>query len=161
MSDQRDLVIFVCTANICRSPMAERLFRHALDAEEEPLKSLKIISAGVSTMPGQSPSTNSVKALKNVGISLKDHASEPLNQDLIDQAIAIFCMTESHRSIIQMHADPLPKNLYLMREFIPNVEEEEIPDPYGMALNNYENCRDSMVESIPSLVSFVKTLLAK
>ena len=60
-----------------------------------------------------------------------------------------------------MHADPLPKNLYLMRELIPHVEEEEIPDPYGMALHNYENCRDSMVESIPSLVSFVKTLLAK
>ncbi len=161
MSEERNLIIFVCTANICRSPMAERLFRHAIDAEEEPLKSLKVISTGVSAIPGQTPSLNSVKALEKVGISLDNHESRPIDQSMMDRAVAIFCMTESHRTMIEMYADPIPKNLHLMREFIPNVEDPEIPDPYGMSLNLYENCRDSMVEAIPSLVAFVKTLLAK
>ncbi len=161
MSEKRNLIIFVCTANICRSPMAERLFRHAIDVEEEPLKSLKVISAGVSSIPGQAPSLNSVKALERVGISLANHESKAIDQDVMDRAVAIFCMTESHRSMIEMYADPVPQNLYLMRELIPNIEDPEISDPYGMSLSLYENCRDSMVEAIPSLVSFVKTLLAK
>jgi len=68
-------------------------------------------------------------------------------------------MTESHRSIIQLKAVPAPQHLYLFREFMPAPAEREICDPYGGPLKAYETARDEMVEAIPALVAFLKTLV--
>ncbi|MDF3057164.1 MAG: protein tyrosine phosphatase [Rariglobus sp.] len=154
-------IVTVCTANICRSPMAEALLRHALRAQPEPLKSWKITSAGVAARPGDRVSDNSVTALKKVGIDIKDHTSRPLTRQMIDDAIAILCMTESHRAMIQFNFDPVPRHIYLFREFLPRAAEKEICDPYGGSLAEYEACRDEMVEAIPALMEFFKDLAAK
>jgi len=155
------LVIVVCTANICRSPMGEKLLRHALAAEPEPLRSLKVVSAGIAAARGQPATDNSVAALKKVGIDLSGHASQPLTQELLDRALAVFCMTESHRSMIELHFDRVPKNLHLFREFIGRDGNAEIPDPFGGNYREYEACRDSMVEAIPSLVQHLRQATAK
>lgn len=156
MSGKRTKVIFVCTANICRSPMAERLLRHALDAEPAPLKNLEVLSAGLSAYRDDPASPNSVRALKSVGIPLDDHQSQPLTQGLVDEALAIFCMTESHRTLIQSYFVNLPEHLYLMREWIEDKNQREINDPYGQSLDAYEACRDSMVEAIPAILRFLR-----
>lgn len=154
-------IVTVCTANICRSPMAEALLRHALAAQDEPLKGLKIVSAGVAARPGDRVSENSVVALKKVGLDIKAHKSQPLTRELIDNAVAVLCMTESHRAMIQLSFDPVPQHIYLFREFMPRAVGKEIGDPYGGPLNEYEACRDEMVEAIPSLVEFLKGLTKK
>lgn len=153
----RDTVLVICTANICRSPMAAGLLRHALAAQPEPLRSLKVVSAGVAARTGEPVSENSVIALRKVGIDLSRHTSQPLTQEMLDDAIAVICMTESHRAMIQLQADPAPQHVYLIREFLRDGEKE-IPDPYGGPLKVYEQCRDEMVEAIPSLIEFLKTL---
>ena len=153
-------LLTVCTANICRSPMAAGLLAHALAAQPEPLKSLEVRSAGVAAREGEPVSENSITALKRVGINIQNHASQPLTQELVDQALAIFCMTETHRAMIQLQFDPPPENVYLWREFLPAGEEKEIGDPYGGPLRVYEACRDEMVEAIPSLVAFLRKLTA-
>lgn len=154
-------IVTVCTANICRSPMAEALLRHALKAQPEPLKSLRVVSAGVAARPGDRVSENSVTALKKVGIDIKAHVSQPLTKQLIDDAVAVFCMTESHRAMIQLTFDPVPRHVYLFREFMPRSADKEIGDPYGGPLTEYESCRDEMVEAIPSVIEFLKELTAK
>ncbi|MBK9990861.1 MAG: low molecular weight protein arginine phosphatase [Verrucomicrobia bacterium] len=153
-------ILTVCTANICRSPMAEVLLQHALRAQPEPLKSLKVLSAGVAAHPGDKVSENSVLALKKVGLDLTGHKAQPLSDRLVYDALAIFCMTESHRSMIELSFDPPPGNIYLFREFMPPPAAHEIGDPYGGSLKHYEACRDEMVEAIPSLVEFIKSLAA-
>jgi len=153
-------LLTVCTANICRSPMAAGLLAHALAAQPEPLKSLEVQSAGVAAREGEPVSENSVTALKRVGINIQNHESQPLTQEIVDQAIAIFCMTETHRAMIQLQFDPPPENVHLWREFLPAGEEKEIGDPYGGPLRVYEACRDEMVEAIPSLVAFLRKLTA-
>jgi protein-tyrosine-phosphatase len=100
-----------------------------------------------------------VIALKKAGIDISDKRSRPLTQELLTNALAVFCMTESHRSIIQFKATPVPRHLYLFREFLPPPAEKEIGDPYGCPLKIYEACRDEMVEAIPSLLAFLKTLV--
>lgn len=154
-------IVTVCTANICRSPMAEALLKHALSAQPEPLRSWKIVSAGVAARPGDHVSDNSIIALKKVGLDIKGHTSRPLTRQLLDEAVAILCMTESHRAMIQLSFDPPPRPLYLFREFMPRSAEKEIGDPYGGPLSEYEACRDEMVEAIPSLVEFFKELAGK
>jgi protein-tyrosine-phosphatase len=152
-------VLVICTANICRSPMAAGLLRHALAAQPEPLKSLEIISAGVSARPGDRVTEHSVTILKKVGIDISRHVSQPVTQELLDGAVAVFAMTESHRVMIQATAQPVPRHLYLFREFIPGRVDREIPDPYGGPLSAYETARDEMVEALPSVVEFLKSVV--
>lgn len=139
--------------------MAEALLQHALRGQDEPLKSIKVISAGVAARGGERISENSVIALKKVGIPMEGHSSQPLTRALVDNALAIFCMTESHRAMIQMSFDPPPRHLYLFRELMPPPAEVEIGDPYGGPLRLYEACRDEMVEAIPSLLAFLKRIV--
>jgi protein-tyrosine-phosphatase len=152
-----DTILVVCTANICRSPMAAGLLRHALAGQPEPLRSLKVISAGVAARHGERVSENSVIALRKVGIDISQHTSQPLTQDMLNEAAAVICMTESHRAMIQLQAEPPPKHIYLFREFMPQKGDKEIPDPFGGPLKLYELARDEMVEAIPSLLEFLKT----
>src|SRR3954465_7777296 len=112
-------VLIVCTGNICRSPMAQGLLAHALAAQPEPLRSLQVISAGVAARTGEPVSENSVIALKKVGLDISGHISQPLTQEMLDEAAMILCMTESHRAMIRFQANPVPKNIFLFREFMP------------------------------------------
>ena len=155
------IIIVVCTANICRSPMAAALLQHALAAQPEPLRSFKIISAGVAARAGDPVSENSVLALKKVGLDISKHTSRPLTQKMMDEASLVLGMTESHRAMIQLQAEPPPKNLFLFREFLPQRGDKQIGDPFGGPLKLYESTRDEMVEAIPSLVEFINTHLAK
>jgi protein-tyrosine-phosphatase len=156
MAQEKNQILCVCTANICRSPMAARLLAHALAAEAEPLNSLGVTSAGVAACTGERASANAVAALKKVGIDLDHHRSQPVSQELMESALAVFCMTESHRALLYYHFDPLPAPVYLMRELLPPPATPEIPDPYGMDLRAYEACRDSMVEAVPSILRFLR-----
>jgi protein-tyrosine-phosphatase len=153
-------VLILCTANICRSPMAEGLLAHALAAQPEPLKSIKVVSAGVSARPNEPVSEYSVVALKKVGIDIAGHKARAMSRDLLDGAIAVFGMTESHRAMVQLRAAPAPQHLYLFREFLPKPAHPEIPDPYGGPLKLYEAARDEMVEAVPSIVEFLKKMTA-
>ena len=150
-------ILTICTANICRSPMAAGLLQHALLAQPEPLKSLKVASAGVAARVGERVSENSVIALKKAGIDISQSRSRPLTPELIASASLILCMTESHRAMIQLNFDPVPRHVYLFREFMPRSADKEIGDPYGGPLKIYETARDEMVEAIPSLLEFLKT----
>ena len=140
--------------------MAAALLQHALSAQPEPLRSIKVISAGVAARTGEAVSENSVFALKKVGIDISQHRSQPLTQKMLDEALAVLCMTESHRAMIEVQAEPVPQNLFLFRQFVPGDVEKEIGDPYGGPLRVYESARDEMVESIPTLVAHLKTLIA-
>ena len=97
-------------------------------------------------------------ALKKVGLDISGHRSQPVTQEMLDRAHLILCMTESHRAMIQVQADPLPPRLHLFREFMPGEVEREIGDPFGGPLALYEVVRDEMVESIPSLVRHLRSL---
>lgn len=157
----RKSITFVCTGNICRSPMAERLLIHALKAEDEPLKSLPVTSTGVYASNGLPASKNAIFALKKVGLNLADHESRPLTQAIIDQSMVIFTMTRTHIEILEERFDKITPHVYLMREFIPKAKEVETPDPYGGTISAYENCRDSMIEAIPSIIQFLKNQISK
>jgi protein-tyrosine-phosphatase len=138
--------------------MAAALFRHAIAAEPEPMRSVEVISAGVSALAGYPAAANAVLALRKVGISLAEHRSQRLTQEMLDRALAVFCMTEGHRAMIELEAEPVPARIHLMRDFIPGGDHD-IPDPFGMNLASYEASRDSMVEAIPPLMAYVRSLL--
>jgi protein-tyrosine-phosphatase len=140
--------------------MGAALLQHALAGQPEPLRSLKVISAGVASRVGDPASPNAVTALKKVGIDLRSHRSTPVTQDLLDDALLVLCMTESHRDMIEVTAEPVPPHLYLFREFTGAKGNLEIPDPYGLHLTAYEASRDELVAAIPSIIAYLQKTLS-
>jgi protein-tyrosine-phosphatase len=138
--------------------MAAGLLQHFLAGQGEPLKSFPVVSAGIAARRGDPISDNAVIAMKKVGIDLKDHVSQPLTQRLLDDALIVLCMTESHRAMVQLQFDPVPEHLYLFRQFLPPPVDPEVDDPYGGPLSVYESCRDSLVEAVPSIVNILRTI---
>ncbi len=149
----------VCTGNVCRSPMAEKLLGHALAKEKGPLSSLQVVSTGISAVDGNSASANSIQALNKVGLDLGNHRSRKITRELVDTSIVLLCMTEMHRYLLNQMFGDLDIPIILFREKLTSVRQMEITDPYGKSLNAYENCRDDLVEAIPSVVSYLRNLV--
>lgn len=155
------LIVVACTANICRSPMAEALLRHALNAEPPPLRDLRVVSAGVAARDGDTVSANSVQTLRKVGLDIANHRSQALTAEMLNEALAVFVMTETHRQIMQAMFAPIPRNIHLLREFMPRDADKQIGDPYGGSLQEYEATRDEIVEAIPSVLRFLREQVAE
>lgn len=152
-------ILIVCTANICRSPMAAGLLSHALAGQIGPLRHLTVMSAGIAARAGELVSANSVAALGKVGLDISGHRAQPLTQHLLNESAIVLGMTRSHCQIIELQASPVPAHLHLFRDFMPEGSPREIPDPFGGSLKHYEQCRDEMVEAIPSLIAHLKKLI--
>ena len=153
---QEKLIVFICTANICRSPMAEKLFEDAL-AKSGTKKKIRVFSAGLTAANGDKASENSCEVVKELGLDLSDHRSSAVTRTTLQNASAIFCMTESHRALMHMYFE-LPENapIFLMREFVEEADDKELPDPFGQDLEVYLECRDKMIESLPSILQWVE-----
>ncbi len=156
MADRVPLISCICTGNSCRSPMAEKLLQHALDAEDHPWSSFRVISAGISAPKGAPATSHAISALKKVGLDLSDHKSNRVTKKLIDDSIIVLCMTEFHRQSIWNLFPQSKIPIQLFRGYIPSPKKQEIPDPFGSNLSIYESCRDSIVEAIPYIIQYFK-----
>jgi protein-tyrosine phosphatase len=131
-------ILFVCSGNTCRSPMAAALARRMLAdrlkmSEGELEKSgFTVISAGVSAMAGAPATEHAAEAVRGLGGNLAGHRSRPLTADLIRQADRIWTMGRSHAAWIAAMA---PSAAEKTRMLDPSGD---ISDPIGGDLHLYE-----------------------
>lgn len=155
MENDKRIITVICTGNICRSPMAERLLAHALQAIDEPWADCTVLSAGVAAYVGDHASANSVKALAKVGLDLSDHRSRPLSAELLEVSDVILTMTSDHIHAVNARFPDAGVPIFRFREWM-EAADKEISDPYGSDLPCYIETRDQIAEAVPSVIAFLK-----
>jgi RpiB/LacA/LacB family sugar-phosphate isomerase len=147
-------ILFICTGNVCRSPMAEALFRRAVRGRGE----FRVLSAGIGAMDGHAPTPHSVTAMRELGVDISAQRSRMLTADLVRQADFIFGMTHGHVDTIALLYPPAAEKTFLLREFDESLDpyEKDISDPIGSSYEIYVECRDQIEQGIASLLKFME-----
>ena len=146
-------ILFICTGNICRSPMAEGLFRHAVAGRED----YRVVSAGLGAMDGQPPSPHAVEAMRELGLDISHQRSHMLTANLVREADFIFGMTHNHVDSVMLLYPQMAEKVFLLREFDETLDpfEKDISDPIGGSYEVYTNCRDQIEQGIASILRYL------
>lgn len=147
-------VLFVCTGNTCRSPMAEGLFRKAVNGRNDYVVS----SAGVSASKGTPANPETVMILKKRGASLDKFGSRLVSKAILEEATHVFAMTRSHLQTLEARFPEFSDKFHLVREFagIPvKGGEIDVPDPIGMGTAAYLETATALEEAIPTIIAYI------
>lgn len=129
-------ILFVCTGNTCRSPMAEGIFRKEM--EERGFENIMCQGAGLSAIEGQHPSENAILACKEIGVDISNYVTRRFTPEEIDVWDVYFTMSKTHAYILVQMGVPAD------RIYVPSY----IEDPYGGDLDTYRRCRDKIIEEM-------------
>jgi len=140
-------VLFVCTGNSCRSPMAEGLFNHFSAGKWQSA------SAGTASFEGLSVSHDAMVVMKEHGIDLSKHRSQSLSREMMDQYDLIVVMEESHRRKVCELNEQAQDKLFFLKEFDGSGEKIGIPDPVGLSLEYYRECCLAIKSAVEGLIA--------
>jgi len=150
-------LLFVCTGNICRSPMAEGLLRKLL--QERRLLDVQVRSAGFIAVPENPASNLAVLVAKEHGVDLSGHRAQPLTSLLIREADLILVMEPEHRWELLRHHREVASKVFLLRHFARSGDHHRaIADPYGPDIQAYRLCFEEIRECVESLWEWLTML---
>ncbi len=143
-------VLFVCTANRCRSVMAEWAFRDF--AERGELGHVTVSSAGVAAMPGAPPTQNALTVLSERGIDASGHRARLLDRSLVEEADVVLAMTHGHLRAIASLGPDVEEKTFLLSEFSSDARQSEIDDPVGLSAEDYRECLNTIESCFAGLM---------
>ena len=129
-------ILFVCTGNTCRSPMAEGYLK------SKGIEGVTVLSRGLAA-DGSPVSLNSKTAMDEAGIDIGSHISKQITADDINKADKIICLSPSHKALLLSAGVPENK-LYILGD--------GISDPFGGSIETYRRCRDEIFAAIDILI---------
>ena len=136
-------IIFVCTGNTCRSPMAEALFKANLTQDEK--LNIEVKSYGLAVFGSDTANENAVKVMRERNIDISAHRSTPLSRLAVENADLIVTMTESHTEALLSAGVPNEKLMTL-----------NVPDPFGGSIEDYRRCADEIAAKLESVYDYIR-----
>ena len=142
-------ILFICTGNICRSPMAEGFFRELMQEQG----GYEALSAGLGAIDGASPSVHSVTAMQELGIDITAQRSAQITPEMVAESDYIFGLASGHVDNIIRFFPQARERVFLLREFVEALpaDRKDIADPIGGDLAIYKVCRNQIKEGITAL----------
>lgn len=147
-------VLFVCTGNTCRSPLAEALFRDLTKERSD----FKVGSAGTGAYSGQQASKHSVTLARERGVDISPHRSKAVTIDLVESATHIFALSRSHLAAILDDFPEAEEKTYLVTEFVADdrLRGRDIMDPFGGDIEDYREVMEILDQCLPSLLAYIE-----
>jgi len=130
-------ILFVCSGNTCRSPMAEGLARRLLPdpGERQGEEEILVFSAGLHALPGDPATENAVEAMAEEGVDLRRHRATLLTREMIVEADLVLTMTAGHRRLVREMAPDQAHKVFTLAEYAG--VGGDLPDPFGQPLAVY------------------------
>lgn len=132
-------ILFICTGNTCRSPMAEGLFQKMLS--ENPELDAKCSSAGISAVKGQKVTPWAAEVCREVGVDISKHRARCLTMEMMEKWDLLVVMTPDQRMLLAEAGIPEEKLILL-----------DVEDPYGGPIESYRQCRDLLTQRLQERV---------
>jgi len=154
MSDVAPQVLFVCTGNTCRSPMAEGLFRGAAAGRNGP----GVGSAGIAAHGGGPASPETIEILRQRGLDLDGFRSRMVDEAIVLEATHVFCMTRSQLKALETLYPEAREKLYLVCDFaqIDGEVGRDVPDPIGGGRGAYEGVATCLEKAMAGIMGFLQ-----
>ena len=147
-------VLFVCTGNTCRSPMAEQIFN-----EQARGLSAHAISAGLDAKPGSPINPQAPVALTQLGYSPKEHSSTLVSTEAVEEADVILTFTEDQKVELGQRFPAVVEKLFTISEYANSTsgKHEDVADPYGKSSEVYQESAETIDSLVGLIVSSLKT----
>lgn len=147
-------VLFVCTGNTCRSPMAEAIFRRATRDRQD----YQVKSAGVSASNGTPCSLDTRNVCADLELEIEDFTSQVVTEELLEEATHVFTMTKGHLAALEEGYPQFSAKYYLVCEFV-EIEGKgfgaDVPDPIGMGPAAYQDTCRVLEKAIPAIIAYL------
>jgi protein-tyrosine-phosphatase len=139
-------ILFVCTGNTCRSPMAEGLFKLMLS--QNCITYIEAKSAGIYAQDGSKASQNAKLAVQELGANIEKHKAKRLTESLVCHSDEIYAMTKQHKDIIEATYPQSKNKIFILGD--------GISDPFGGEIVEYIRCRDEIKTAIDEIIIRIK-----
>ena len=147
MTEERYRLLFVCSGNICRSPLAQVMAHAALrEADVDAL----VESCGTAAIDGLSAEAGARRQAESIGLSLESHHARSISRELIANSSLVVCVTDRHRDYLHRF---FPEAKAKIVSFDSVTGMGDIPDPYGGTESDYRDVREQLAKGMPKIVA--------